>query len=132
MRLTKLLGSNMEITEAIRAYVNDRLVADVERFTTQFDAEGTTLAVECGKTTNHHKQGDVYRCEAMLTPPGSQVFRAEATKDDLYAAIDAVKDDLRRQVKDAEKKSRTKDRRGAKLLKKLREYIPFLGESDAQ
>ena len=120
----------MEITEAIRAYVVERLQDGAAKFTTHFDADGTELSVECGRTSNHHKNGDVYRCEAQLSAPGNLLFRAEATKDDLYAAIDAVKNELQRQVKDQEKKNRSKSRRGGAFMKKLRSYIPFMKEDE--
>ncbi|MEI7741783.1 MAG: ribosome-associated translation inhibitor RaiA [bacterium] len=132
MRLIKLLGSNLEVTPAIRSYVEERLQYSAEKFTKNFDAEGTELSVEVSRTSNHHKNGDVHRCEVMLSVPGGQNFRAEATKDDLYAAIDAVRDDLMRQIKEQEKKTRSKDRRGGALLKKLRGYIPFLGANEEE
>jgi len=85
MRITKIKATNMEMTDAIRTYVEEKLMAlepKLERF-----GESVSLDVEVGKTTQHHRKGDVFRCEIQSTFPGHKLIRAAKTNDDLYKAI---------------------------------------------
>lgn len=86
-------GTNMDLTEAIKEYVNEK-VGGVERL---FD-QAIIARVDVGKTTNHHQKGDIFRAEINLDVP-RQLLRAEAVRDDLYTAINAAKEDLERQIK---------------------------------
>lgn len=96
MQLISLKGTHIELTDAIKGYVDAKLSA-IEKFTT--DMGVAEISVECGRTSEHHNKGNVYRCEMNLQVPG-KLLRAEREAEDLYAAIDLVKDELVRQVKD--------------------------------
>ena len=78
--------------------------------------ESVFIDVELGKTTRHHKQGEVFRAEMNLRTAGRS-FRSEAVAEDLYAAIDEVKDELSSEVKRYRKKQGTLMRRGGRLMK---------------
>lgn len=86
----------MDLTDAIRAYVNEKLAA-IEKLTKNFQP-AAEIRIEVGKTTEHHAKGSIYRAEMQLSVPG-EVFRAVEEAEDLYEAIDKVKDQLRRQLK---------------------------------
>ncbi len=86
----------MELTEAIKMYVEKKL-GSLERLCEKYSP--CDVAVEVGKTTNHHAKGDVWLAEFTMTIPG-EVLRATCEKDDLYAAIDVAKDELKRQLVD--------------------------------
>lgn len=86
----------MDLTEAIRQYVEKRLSA-LEKMCEKYSP--CDVAVEVGKTTQHHQKGDVFFAEFNMTIPG-EVVRSTSTTDDLYAAIDDAKDDLKRQLVD--------------------------------
>jgi putative sigma-54 modulation protein len=94
-------GTNMELTEAIKDYVNEK-IGGLEKF---FD-NIVEAKVEVGKTSNHHQKGDIFRAEANLDVPEKHVLRAEATREDLYMAINEVKDELQRQIKKYKEKMR--------------------------
>ncbi|MDD5341585.1 MAG: ribosome-associated translation inhibitor RaiA [Patescibacteria group bacterium] len=94
-------GTNMELTEAIKDYVNEK-IGGLEKF---FD-NIIEAKVDVGKTSNHHQKGDVFRAEVNLDVPEKYVLRAEATREDLYMAINEVKDDLQRQIKKYKEKMR--------------------------
>lgn len=96
----------MDLTSAIKAYVEDKLEG-IAKLTEKF--EPCDVAVEVGKTTEHHRKGDVFRAEFNLTIPGT-MLRAEAKMDDLYAAIDTATDELKAQVKKYKEKLRDADR----------------------
>ena len=84
----------MELTDAIRIFVEEKLFA-LEKFCEGYSP--CDIAVEVGKTTNGQHKGDIWKAEYMLTIPG-HMFRVERITDDLYAAIDLAKDELKRQI----------------------------------
>jgi ribosomal subunit interface protein len=87
----------------------------VEHFLKSFEKNGEiTMFAEIGRSTKHHKKGDVFYAEAMFeTTPGGKIIRATATQADIRAAIDNVKEKLKKEVrrykdKLVESKRRTK------------------------
>lgn len=96
MRITEIKGTNIDLTEPIKQYV-DKKLASLDKLTEKYSP--CDAAVEVGKTSQHHQKGDVFYAEVNLAIPGANL-RATATKDDLYAAIDEIKDELKRQLVD--------------------------------
>ncbi len=94
MRITEITGTNLELTEAIKQYVDKRLMS-LEKLTAKYSP--ADYAANVGKTTTHHQKGNIFFAEFNLTIPGA-LLRARSVKDDLYAAIDEAKDDLKRQL----------------------------------
>lgn len=111
---TKAAG--IELTPALQNYVSDK-IGPLERFLS-YDKDAIIASVEIGKTTNHHKAGDFFRAEINLNYPG-HTLRAEAEKEDLYAAIDVAKDSLAEEIRKINKKENTMVKRGGRLLKRL-------------
>lgn len=100
MRITELHATNVEMTEAMNAYATEKVMS-LERVAQRF--EPCDAAVEVGKTSEHHNKGDVFFAEINVTIPGN-MLRARVVTDDLYAAIDQAKDDIKRQLVDAKEK----------------------------
>ncbi|MEK7586139.1 MAG: ribosome-associated translation inhibitor RaiA [Patescibacteria group bacterium] len=117
-------ATNMELTDAISDYVNKRL-ASIEKFARGGEVTGF---VEVGKTTNHHKQGDVYKAEFDINLNGEKFF-AKSEQSDLYAAIDDAKEEIARSVTHNKDRKQTLFKRGAssvkKMLKGLSDRNPF-------
>lgn len=93
-----LTGHHIDITPAMRSYVNDKL----EKLARHFDGVGNVhvvLAVE----------KMVQKAEATLHVSGADIF-ADAENENMYAAIDALADKLDRQV--IKHKEKRKDHRG--------------------
>lgn len=109
-------ATNIELNEALRAYATNKL-AMLDKVLLAGENRDTGLAaIELARTTKHHKHGDVFRAEVNLNWSG-QHFRAEAESNDLYTAIDEMKDELVREVKAWRKKRETVFRRGARAIK---------------
>ncbi|MBI2647842.1 MAG: HPF/RaiA family ribosome-associated protein [Candidatus Wildermuthbacteria bacterium] len=53
--------------------------------------------IELGRTTRHHKKGDVYRAEAQIKLK-SQSIRAEGVSNTVFGAITQMKDRLKREL----------------------------------
>ncbi len=96
MRITEIKATNIDLTEALKLYIEKRL-STLSKMCARYSP--CDVAVEVGKTSQHHHKGDVLFAEFNLTIPGT-VLRATSTKDDLYAAIDDAKDELKRQLVD--------------------------------
>jgi ribosomal subunit interface protein len=113
--MTNIKATNIELTNEIREYIDKRL-ATAERFMKEGMAD--KVYVEVGKTTNHHKQGDIYRAEFNVAFNGES-FNAISEQEDLNAAIDDAHDELVRQIKDGKDYKTSVFRRGARSVKKM-------------
>lgn len=92
MNIYKLIGRNIDITEAMQAYAEDKL-ARLNRFSDQIiDAK----VVMSYSTSKHH--GNPAKVEVQVNLPNGMI-RAEERGQDSYAAIDLVVDKLERQLK---------------------------------
>lgn len=110
-------GTGIELTPAISEYIEKRFQT-FERFAPGGDTSSMHLEVEVGKTTHHHKSGDFFKAEVNLKIAGKN-FYAVTEKDDLYAAIDEVKDEIVYQITSDKDKTITLYRRGALKVKNL-------------
>jgi ribosomal subunit interface protein len=122
--MTNIKATNMELTSAISDYVNRRLAA-IDKFV----KEGEMVSyVEVGKTTNHHKQGDVFKAEFNIEILGNK-FYTVSEKEDLYTAIDDAKEEIIRQITKNKDRKQTLFKRGAtsvkKMLKGISDRNPF-------
>jgi putative sigma-54 modulation protein len=99
-----LIHHNMELTPAIKQYAEEKM-----RGLLKYMDSIQHMDVELGKSTRHHHKGDIFQCVARAQI-GGEVLRVERDEDDLYKAIDLVKDKLREDI--VEFKKRMEDRRG--------------------
>jgi putative sigma-54 modulation protein len=112
---TQIKATNIELTEAIQDYVEKKLNALEKFFGPQDDP---LVMVEVGKITRHHKSGNVFRAEIRVSVSGQDHY-AFVEKEDLYAAIDEVKDEIIREISGSKQKDRTLLRRGGAKIKAL-------------
>jgi ribosomal subunit interface protein len=109
-------GINMEITSEIRDYLYKKL-EHIEKFINP--ADGSVLCeVELGKTSNHHKTGDVFRTEINLHLAGKNL-RVVSEMNDLLSSIDIAKDDLVRSLQTNKDKKVSLARQGGAKIKNL-------------
>ncbi|GIN64045.1 ribosome hibernation promotion factor [Robertmurraya siralis] len=83
-------GENIEVTPAIREYV-EKKIAKLERYFTETPEANVHVNL---KTYNDKKS----KVEVTI-PMQSLVLRAEEIHDDMYAAIDLITDKLERQIR---------------------------------
>lgn len=103
------------MTPAISDYL-DKKIADIEKFVSA-DDESAAAHIEIEKTTAHHHTGDIFRAEITLHISGKSL-RAEATKEDLYAALDEIKDETIRELSSYKNRQKTLVKKGGRLLKR--------------
>jgi putative sigma-54 modulation protein len=114
---------DLNLTDAIEDYIEKKL-ASLEKFTSDFNQESIITEIEIGRTTRHHQAGDIFRAEINLSING-KLFRVESERDDLYAAIDEVRDDLEQEIRKFKTKKETVYIRGARSLKKQFRLSPL-------
>jgi len=108
--------TGMDLTDSIRNYVEKR-IAPLGRFVDK-DGSEAIASIEVGLDTKHHKQGDVYKAEGTITASGD-FFRTNTTRDDIFVAIDEVREELERQMVEKKDKDVSLFRRGARSVKKM-------------
>jgi len=115
----KILAKNIELTEAIRDYVEKR-VTNLGKLLSRIEKEGgeVTVHFEVGKSTNHHKGGEFFHTDCSVMVKG-QKFYASADKEDLYEAIDTVKESLFYEISKKKDRKQTLYKRGAASVKKM-------------
>lgn len=107
-------ATGMELTPAISDYV-DKKISSLDKYIKNEDA---VAQVEVGKSTQHHKSGEVFRAEVHVTGAGLDIYAASEAED-LYAAIDLVKDEITRNVVVEKDKKLTLSRKGAQMVKDM-------------
>jgi ribosomal subunit interface protein len=121
----KIHTTNFDNTESIESYVHKRLGSLTKFLSGAGDIESVLCEVELGKTTNHHKSGDIFRAEVNIKAPGIGQFYAVTEEADLYAAIDMVRDEIEREIVSKKTKKETLYRRGAAKFKSILKRISF-------
>lgn len=110
-----ITGVHMEMTDAIRNYTLEKM-RSLEKY--MGDDTSGKLTVELSKTTNHHAHGNIYQAEGILHVRGKETT-VRTTQDDLYKAIDLLKDMLSRELAQHKDKERSIFRRSAHKVKTL-------------
>ena len=110
-------ATGFSMTPAIKEYVEKR-VNHLDKFFDPNQKELPICYVEIGKTTNHHKTGDLFRAEYTLYI-GGKSLRIEAEKDDLYVSIDSVTEGLIEELKSFKEKKVSLIRKGGAKIKAL-------------
>jgi putative sigma-54 modulation protein len=107
--------TGISLTPSISDYVSKRMES-VKRF-----LENDPSAIcdfEVGKTTEHHKNGDIFRAEAHIVAAKRDIY-AESEQTDLYAAIDSVRDEVMRRLSVDKVRRLSSIRRGGAIVKNM-------------
>ena len=97
-----ITGHHIDVTEALHEYVTKKFVR-LERHYDHITNVHVVLSVE----------KLIQKAEATVHTSGAELF-ADATSEDLYAAIDALIDKLDRQIVKHKEKTRNHGQRGPK------------------
>lgn len=97
-------GTGMELTQALRNYAEEKITS-LEKF-----FEGIIRAdIDIGLRSHHHNKGKIFYAEVNLSIPG-HMLRIVKEEDDLYKAIDKVKDHLKVDLEKMKEKMREKNK----------------------
>jgi ribosomal subunit interface protein len=107
--------SSISLTPSISDYVDKRLQT-IKSF---FQNDSTAICdVELARTTFHHKSGDIFRAEIHIVAKDKNLY-ASNEQDDLYKAIDMVRDEMLREIKTTKSKDQSMLRRGGARIKDM-------------
>lgn len=110
-------AKDIELTPELHDYVVNR-VTNLGKYLSS-TSESIHIYFEIQKTTNHHK-GDAHMYEASckFNLRGQQYY-ARHSDAEAYAAIDGVKENLYREIRDGKGKKESLVRKGHRILKGL-------------
>lgn len=124
-----LQSKNMELTEAIKDHALKR-VTNLEKLLSGIEKKGgeVIISLEVRKDTKHSKGEDIFHADCLINVGGKE-FYSSADEEDLYMAIDTVKENLFREINKNKDRRQTLFKRGAisvkKMLKGLSKRNPF-------
>lgn len=96
-------SKNIELTTPLREFIEKKISSLEKYFNLLQTADDPSLSpkaeaiVEISRTTFHHRKGDVFRAEVLLTFHRNSL-RAGVSAPNLEIAVDAARDDLQRQI----------------------------------
>lgn len=93
-------ATNIELSDELKSFIKEKIGGCEKFIHTKFPIEARC---EVGKISSHHKKGSVFRAEVNLRLPG-KLLRAEAIQENIYAAINKVKNELEKEIKKYERK----------------------------
>ena len=111
---TMIKATNIELTHAIQEYVDKRM----ESVYKVLNDPHATVRFEVGKTTNHHNKGELFQAEVDIASRGNKFF-SRSIKEDLYSAIDDVKEEIIGNISSFKDRKESLYRRGARSVKKM-------------
>lgn len=110
----KILATGLELTAGIKKYAESK-IGSLSKIWPKSEAE-EGLALELARTAKHRQHGEIFYAEATGRAFGRAV-RAETQNEDLYAAIDELKDILKKEITVFKEKKLTRGLRSARRAK---------------
>lgn len=109
-------ATNVELTTTINEYLNKK-IATFDKLIDQKD-ESAALNVILAKITKHHQKGDIFKAEMNLHISG-KIFQASSEEQDIFMAIDFVKDEMTRELRSYKDKRIDLIKRGGNKVKQF-------------
>ncbi len=110
-------ATGLELTVPLREYMERRLAP----FFKKYEIVGGHMNVELGKSSQHHKNGEIFYAEAYFKAKNRNIF-ARAEKGDIYEAMDHLQSELGIQLEGAKGKRFALFKRGATKIKKMLKF----------
>ncbi|OGH64903.1 MAG: ribosomal subunit interface protein [Candidatus Magasanikbacteria bacterium RIFCSPHIGHO2_01_FULL_41_23] len=113
--ITTIHGTGIDLTEAIKTYTLEK-IGSLEKFF----AKVTKVEIDIGLRTHHHQKGKLYYAEVNMSVPGTMI-RVVKEAEDLYKAIDKVKDHLKIELETVKEKTLARDKKKIRQNKEYKE-----------
>ncbi len=109
-------ATDMALSASVEEYVGKKMAA-LDKIAAHFDGM-VKAEVEVGRTTRHHRTGDVFRVEIMIHVKKKDL-RAEATGKTVLEAMDKAQEDMRTELERFKEKSVDSVKTGGRGIKKM-------------
>ncbi len=125
----QIKATNIELNKALRFWVEEK-VGELKKNLVKFEEapkkgrEKIEARVEIGKTSRHHRKGDVFRAEIQIYLP-KKPLRAVAKSIDLRSAVVEARDELDREIRKYKGKRLARARKWARRMKFAKRGISF-------
>jgi len=106
----RIKATQIELTDSLKNYIQEKMDM-LDKYLGDIKVMNCDIEIE--KTKSNQNKGKIFRAEVNLSVPG-EMLRVEKTANDLYKAIDKVKDHLPRSIKRYKEKRRDKKRQSIK------------------
>jgi len=108
-------GKNIEITKAIREYVQQKIEKAVIHF------ESLTTEVDVNLSVAHNSRIKANQTAEVTIYANGTVIRSEESSEDLYASIDVVADKIARRLRKYKEKREDKQKKTVKTVEAVEE-----------
>lgn len=109
-------ATDIALSVSVEEYIAKKM-ASLDKVTKHFDG-AVTAQVEAGRTTRHHRSGDVFRVEIMVQIKKKDL-RAEATGKTVLEAMDKAQEEMRTELERYKEKTVDGAKAGGRAIKKL-------------
>ena len=109
-------ATDMALSVSAGEYIAKKMAA-LDKVAAHF-AGAVTATVEAGRTTRHHRSGDVFRVEIMVHIKKKDL-RAEATGGTVLEAMDKAQEDMRTELERFKEKSVDSVKTSGRAIKKM-------------
>jgi ribosomal subunit interface protein len=103
-----LKTTNLELTSDISDHL-EKTINSLDKFINNVDSV-VQAWVEIGRISQHHRSGKIYRAEVQIHLLGKSV-RSEAVAKTIFQAINEVRDELQRELKQYKRKKNSRTRK---------------------
>ena len=114
MKNLSILCKDFDLTDAIKLYATEKL-SNLNKYLGENEANAA-INLRLGKISNNQNSGKIFYAEASIKSPDKN-FGALVESEDIYAAIDQLKDDLAHNMAHYKDKAHTKNIRSARKFK---------------
>ena len=114
MKNLSILCKDFDLTDAIKLYATEKMSA-LDKYFPEAGA-AASFNLRLGKVSNSHNSGKIFYAEVSIKTPEKN-FGALVESEDIYAAIDQLKDDLAHNIAHYKDKEHTKNIRSARKIK---------------
>ena len=93
--------TNFELTPDVSSHI-EKTINSLDKFTKNMNP-AIWASVEIGRTSQRPKSGKIYRAEVQINLAGKSI-RSEEVSETIFEAINEVRDELQRQLKQYKEK----------------------------
>lgn len=113
-------STNLGLTPEVKDYI-EKKVLSLEKFLNPESEDAATALFEIAQKSGQ-KSGDIFHADCLIQHLGDK-FYASADKEDIYKAVDTVREELARVIKRTKSKRLAVFHRGARKVKDMMKTV---------